>query len=139
MVPFNPLALKYFLRESNLTQRELASEMGTFQTQVNRWSNGKNKPAKSSVKILAKIARKYGVDVNFYSGNETNFQEGPKFDFSQFKEVYMHADLSQYEVARRLDTSQTNVCRWSSGITSPSPKFRRKIIDLEGKLRVQFP
>ena len=66
------------LRESrNLSQYELADELGVKQSTVAMWENGTNKPRHST---LIKIARFFNVQIDYISGESNSSTPAPALE-----------------------------------------------------------
>ena len=48
------------------------------------------------------------------------------------KELRISADLTQAQVAKKLDVDQSAVCQWETGKFKPSKKYHKKLAWLYG-------
>jgi transcriptional regulator with XRE-family HTH domain len=61
------MRLKELRLEKNLTQAELAKQIGTSQPNIGRWENGENEPTSS---FLVSLANFFGVSVDELLGRD---------------------------------------------------------------------
>jgi len=61
----SPLGMKIIRirMEANISQSELGDIVGSDQTRVSFWENGRSTPANRSMKELIKLGNKYGIEI----------------------------------------------------------------------------
>ena len=66
-MPFNPSSIDELLEAANITQTELAQELGTKQPSISRLASGIISPTARTIDALYKVAAKYDIsNINFY-------------------------------------------------------------------------
>ncbi len=101
-------------RKANLTQSEVAQEIGRTETTISRWETGRNQPTADILQALARL----------YEAPLFRFLLVPSpedIDFGDFFREARHCvELSQAEVAAALGIEFEVVAAWESGALSPS-------------------
>ena len=64
------MRLKELRTEKNLTQEEVAKEIGTSQTNIGRWEKGLNEPSSS---FVVKLANFFEVSTDYLLGRSDDF------------------------------------------------------------------
>ena len=101
-------------RKANLTQSEVAQEIGRTETTISRWETGRNQP---TADILQALARLYEAPL-FRFLLVPSPEDIDSGDF--FREARHCVELSQAEVAAALGIEFEVVAAWESGALNPS-------------------
>lgn len=93
--------LYILLEETNTTQRELAKKIKVTEVTISRYLSGERIPR---MEIINKIAKYFGVSVDYLLGRTDNKQTNKKTDieFSAFYESYKELDEEHKNVLRTM-------------------------------------
>lgn len=113
--------LSYLRKIKNLTQKQLAEQLGVSQALITSWENGYQN---ISLKLLIKLAYFYKVPIDYIFGLVTKYNpEIYKFTSNldlkylghKIKNIRINEDLSQEEFAKAIKTKRSNISYYEHG------------------------
>lgn len=112
------------LREScGILQKELANQLGLSQQTISLYESGKRQP---DYETLKDIANYFDVTTDFLLGIEKNDEGTEKFAY-RLKELRNEKEMTQQELATKLNLGRTAIANYETGRTSPDIKTLRKM------------
>ncbi len=112
------------LREScGILQKELANQLGLSQQTISFYESGRKEPCYETLKNIASY---FNVTTDFLLGIEKDDEETKKFA-CRLKELRNKKEMTQQELATKLNLGRTAIANYETGRTSPDIKTLRKM------------
>ena len=121
-------------REQKLTQLALAMRVGVTPQAVGKWERGESEP---DISLLLPIAKALNVTAETLFGLENRRGSAPaSFLAEEFPESLkcrrLAANLTQAELARKLDVRPQTVSKWENGVCAPDAGYLAALCSLYG-------
>lgn len=121
-------------REQKLTQLALAMRVGVTPQAVGKWERGESEP---DISLLLPIAKALNVTAETLFGLENRRGSAPaSFLAEEFPESLkcrrLAANLTQAELARKLDVRPQTVSKWENGVCAPDAGYLAALCGLYG-------
>ena len=121
-------------REQKLTQLALAMRVGVTPQAVGKWERGESEP---DISLLLPIAKALNVTAETLFGLENRRGSAPaSFLAEEFPESLkcrrLAANLTQAELARKLDVRPQTVSKWENGACAPDAGYLAALCSLYG-------
>ncbi len=125
---------KILILKNGYTQQTIATLLNTTQQTVSRWLNGQNEPDLTNLYKLADI---FNCSVDYLLGRNNN-SNIIQFERKTFEEQWMKRikrlrvqnNLTQRDLANKLNTTNSTICDWEKGRCEPSIYDLIKLADI---------
>ncbi|MBO5328148.1 MAG: helix-turn-helix transcriptional regulator [Clostridia bacterium] len=136
--------LNYLLKDTSISQYQLALAIGYSQRAISKWINGQAEP---SATAILKCAEYFNVSTDFLLGKEDyGFKKNSNnralhletvdnskisnFNTNKFKELRKEKGLTQFELAQKLNIDQTTISKWELNKALPDTTMLLKLANL---------
>jgi DNA-binding transcriptional regulator YiaG len=111
--PFTGDDIKQLRDEKGFSQSELADKLGVSAGTVSNWERGESSPGPDTIERIQNI--------------EASEEERETLSGQEMKDLRGELDMSQSDLADRLDVSPGTVSNWETGKSQPDPDTVEKI------------
>lgn len=125
-IPFDPEELRDFREEKNLTREQLGVLLDVSGSSIYNWERGETEPGSETIETFRELRELDEDRVYTKLAKETGMYSG-----ENLTELREERELSQKELAEKLDVSPGTVSNWEREINSPGRKAIQKFRELE--------